>query len=79
MLVKTCSKYIARENVLLNQEMARLTKNLTNVKKAKQSQPQPYQDNTAKGQKRLDEGENMVYFVCHKSYQCKIKNGGENK
>ena len=36
-----------------------------------------------KGVKKLDEGQTMVCYVCHKeghkSYECKVKNGGGTK
>ena len=56
---------------------ARLTKDLTQVK-GKTEQAHLYQDNTVKGVKKLDEGQTMVCYVCHKeghkSYECKVKN-----
>ena len=70
------------ENEQLKQEVACLTKDLTQVK-GKTEQVQPHQDNTIKGVKKLDEGETVVCYVCHKeghkSYECKVKNGGEKK
>ena len=70
------------ENEQLKQEVARLTKDLTQVK-GKMEQAQLYQDNTVKGVKKLDEGQIMVCYVCHKeghkSYECKVKNGGGAK
>ena len=39
--------------------------------------------NTVKRVKKLDEGQTMVCYVCHKeghkSYKCKVKNGGGAK
>ena len=29
--------------------------------------------------KKLDEGQTVVCYVCHKSYKCKVKNGGGAK
>ena len=70
------------ENEQLKQEVARLTKDLTQVK-GETKQAQLYQDNTVKGVKKLDEGQTMVCYVCHKeghkSYECKVKNGGGAK
>ena len=70
------------ENEQLKQEVARLTKDLTQVK-GKIEQAQLHQDNTVKGVKKLDEGQTMVCYVCHKevhkSYECKVKNGGGAK
>ena len=66
----------------LKQEVARLTKDLTQVQ-GKTEQAQLHQDNTIKGVKKLDEGQTMVCYVCHmeghKSYECKVKNGGGAK
>ena len=66
------------ENEQLKQEVARLTKDLTQVK-SKTEQTQLHQDDTIKGVKKLDEGQPMVCYVCHKeghkSYECKVKNG----
>jgi hypothetical protein len=47
------------ENEQLKQEVARLTKDLTQVK-GKMNQAQLHQDNTIKGVKKLDEGQTMV-------------------
>ena len=70
------------ENEQLKQEVARLTKDLTQVK-GKTEQAQHHQDNTVKGVKKLDEGQTVVCYVCHKeghkSYECKVKNGGGAK
>ena len=70
------------ENEQLKQKVARLTKNLTQVK-GKTKQAQLHQDNTVKGVKKFDEGQTMVFYVCHKeghkSYECKVKNGGGAK
>ena len=67
------------ENEQLKQEVARLTKDLTQMK-GKTEQAQLHQDNTVKGVKKLDEGQTMVCYVCykegHKYYECKVKNGG---
>ena len=81
-VVDTCTQEVAKENEQLKQEVARLTKDLTQVKD-KTEQAQLYQDNTIKGVKKLDEGQTMVCYVCHKeghkSYECKVKNGGGAK
>jgi hypothetical protein len=70
------------ENEKLKQEVARLTKDLTQVK-GKTKQAQLHQDNTIKGVNKLDEGQTVVCYVCHKeghkSYECKVKNGGGAK
>jgi hypothetical protein len=62
--------------------VAHLTKDLTQVK-SKTEQAQLHQDNTIKGVKKLDEGQTVVCYVCHKeghkSYECKVKNGGGAK
>ena len=48
--------------------------------KGKKEQAQLHQDNTVKVVKKLDEGQTMGCYVCHKeghkSYKCKVKNGG---
>ena len=71
-----------KENEQLKQEVARLTKDLTQVK-GKAKQTQLHQDNTVKGVKKLDEGQTVVCYLCHKeghkSYECKVKNGGGAK
>ena len=81
-VVDTCTQEVAKENEQLKQEVARLTKDLTQVK-GKAKQAQLYQDNTIKGVKKLDEGQTVVCYVCHKkghkSYECKVKNGGGAK
>ena len=78
--VDTCTQEVAKENEQLKQEVARLTKDLTQVK-GKAKQAQLHEDNTIKGVKNLDEGQTMVCYVCHKeghkSYECKLKNGEE--
>ena len=70
------------ENELLKQEVARPTKDLTQVK-GKTEQAQLHQDNTIKRVKKLDEGQTVVCYVCHKeghkSYECKVKNRGGAK
>ena len=70
------------ENEQLKQEVARLTKDLPQAK-GKMEQTQLHQDNTIKGVKKLDEGQTMVCYVCHKeghkSYECKVKYGGGAK
>ena len=70
------------ENEQLKQEVARLTKDLTQVK-GKTEQAQLYQDNTVKGVKKIDEEQTVVCYVCHKeghkSYECKVKNRGGAK
>jgi hypothetical protein len=45
--------------------VARLTKDLIHVK-GKTEEAQPHQDNTIKGDKKLDEGATVVCYVCHK-------------
>ena len=49
----------------------------------KTEQTQPHQDNTIKRVKKLDEGETVVCYLCHKeghkSYECKVKHGGEKE
>ena len=82
-VIETCTQEVAMENEQLRQEVDRLTKDLTQVK-GKMEQTQPHQDNTIKVVKKLDEGQTMVCYVCHKeghkSYECKVKNvGGEKK
>jgi hypothetical protein len=81
-VVETCTQEITMENEQLKPEVACLTKDLTQVK-GKTEQAQPHQDNTVKGVKKLDEGQTVVCYVCHKeghkSYECKVKNGGEKK
>ena len=81
-VVDTCTQEVAKENEQLKQEVARLTKDLTQVK-GKTKQVQLHQDNTVKGVKKLDEEQTMVCYVCHKeghkSYECKVKNGGGEK
>ena len=51
--------------------------------KGKAKQTQLHQDNTAKGVKKLDEGQTVVCYKCHKeghkSYECNVKNGGGAK
>ena len=79
-VVETCTQEVALENEQLKQEVACLTKDLTQVQ-GKTEQAQLHQHKTIKGVKKLDEGQTMVYYVCHKeghkSYECKVKNGGE--
>jgi hypothetical protein len=78
-VVETCKQEVAMENEKLKQEVTRLTKYLIQVQ-GKTEQTQLYQDNTVKGMKKLDEGQTLVCYVCHKeghkSYECKVKNGG---
>ena len=75
----SCTQEVTKENEQLKQEVACLTKDLTQVK-CKAKQAQLHQDNTIKGVKKLDEGQTVVCYVCHKegykSYECKVKNGG---
>ena len=53
-IIDTCTQEVVKENEQLKQEVARLTKDLTQVKdKAKQAQL--HQDNTIKGVKKLNE------------------------
>ena len=51
--------------------------------KGKAKQAQLHQDNTIKEVKKLDEGQIMVCYACHKeghkSYERKVKNGGGAK
>ena len=81
-VVDTCTQEVAKENKQLKQEVAHLTKDLTQVK-GKAKQAQLHQDNTIKGVKKLDEGLTMVCYVCHKeghkAYECKVKNWWEKK
>jgi hypothetical protein len=81
-IVETCTQEIAMENEQLRQEVDRLTKDLTRAR-GKTKQTQLHQDNTVKGVKKLDEGQTVVCYVCHKeghkSYECKVKNGGGAK
>jgi len=64
-IVETCTQEVAMENEQLKQEVARLTKDLTQVQ-GKTKQAQPHQDNTIKGVKKLDEGATVVCYMCHK-------------
>ena len=70
------------ENEQLKQEVAHLTKDLTQVQ-GKMEQAQLYQDNIVKGVKKIDEEQTVVCYVCHmeghKSYECKVNNGGGAK
>jgi FtsZ-binding cell division protein ZapB len=81
-VIETCTLEVAMENEKLKQAVARLTKGLTQVQ-GKTEQTQLYHDNTVKGVKKLDEGQTMVCYVCHKeghkSYECKVKNGEGGK
>ena len=81
-VVDTCTQEVAMENQQLKQEVACLTKDLTQIK-GKTEQAQYHQDNTVKGVKKLDEGQTMVFYMCHKkghkSYECRVKNGGGAK
>ena len=56
---------VAMENEQLKQEVAHLTKDLTQVK-GKTKPTQPHQDNTIKRVKKLNEEQTMVCYVCHK-------------
>ena len=58
-VVDTCTQEVAMENEQLKQEVARLTKDLTQVK-GKIEQVQLHQDNTIKGVKKLDEGQTVI-------------------
>ena len=53
------------ENEQLKQDVARLTKDLDQVK-GKTEHAQPHQDNTIKGVKKLDEWATVVCYVCQK-------------
>ena len=64
-VVDTCTQEVAKENEQLKQEVARLTKDLTQVK-GNTKKAQLHQDNTVKGVKKLDKGQTMVCYVCHK-------------
>ena len=81
-VVETCTQEVAIENEQLKQEVAHLTKDLTQVR-GKTKQAQLHQDNTIKEVKKLDEGQTVVCYICHKeghkSYECKVKNGGGAK
>ena len=81
-VVDTCTQEVAMENEQFKQEVACLTKDLTQVI-GKMEQAQLHQDNTVNGVKKLDEGQIVVCYVCHKeghkSYECKVKNGGGAK
>ena len=80
-VVETCTQEVTMENEQLKQEVACLTKDLTWVK-GKTEQAQLHQDNTIKGVKKLDEGQIVVCYVCHKeghkSYECKVKEWERN-
>ena len=83
MIVETCDDLIAKENDELKQEIERLMTDLRRLKgKYTQEQVQPSQDNTSAGVKKLEKGETVTCFKCHKeghkSYQCKEKEGKEN-
>ena len=54
-VVDTCTQDVTIENEQLKQEVACLTKDLTQVKDETE-QAQLHQDNTVKGVKKLDEG-----------------------
>jgi hypothetical protein len=54
-IVETCTQEVALENEQLKQEVARLTKDLTQAQ-GNMEQTQLHQDNTIKGVKKLDEG-----------------------
>ena len=82
-IVETCDDLIAKENDELKQEVERLMADLRRLKgKYTQEQVQPSQDNTSAGVKKLEKGETVTCFKCHKeghkSYQCKEKEGKEN-
>ena len=81
-VVDTCTQEVAKENEQLKQEVSHLTKDLTQVK-GKAKQAQLHQDNTIKGVKKLDEGQTVVCYMCHKechkSFECKMKNEGGAK
>jgi hypothetical protein len=70
------------ENEQFKQEVTRPTKDLTQVK-GMTEQAQLHQDNTVKGVKKINEGQTVVCYVCHKEgykyYECKVKNGGGAK
>jgi len=75
-VVETCDDLIARENEELKQEVEKLTMDLRWLKgKEAQDQVRPPQDNPSKGMKKLEKGETVTCFKCHKeghkSYQCK--------
>ena len=79
-VVETCTQEVTLENEQLKQEVACLTKYLTQVQ-GKMEQTQLHQDNTVKGVKKVDEGQTVVFYMCHKegnkSYEYKVKNGEE--
>ena len=64
---------LASENEKLKQEVQQLKMDLTTMKK----QAQPSQDNRSKVVNKLEEGQTVVCFICHKeghkSYMCKSK------
>ena len=76
MIVETCDDLIAKENDELKQEVERLTAYLRWIK------GKYTQDNTSVGVKKLEKGETVTCFKCHKeghkSYQCKEKEGKAN-
>ena len=82
-IVETCDDLIAKENDELKQEVERLMADLRRLKgNYTQGQAQPSQDNPLTGVKKLEKGETVTCFKCHKeghkSYQCKEKEGKEN-
>jgi hypothetical protein len=81
-IVETCLDEISMENELLRQEVASLGKTLYD-KKGKAKQTQPHQDNTTVGVNKADEGETVVWWLCHKevhkSYQCKGEDRGRKE
>ncbi|WVZ75760.1 hypothetical protein U9M48_023792 [Paspalum notatum var. saurae] len=75
-VVETLDDLIASENEELKQEVEWLRADLRRLKgKVAQEQVQPPQDNPSKGVKKLEKGETVTSFKCHreghKSYQCK--------
>ena len=79
-IIETCDDLIAKENDELKQEVERLMADLRWLKGMyTQEQVQPSQDNTSAGVKKLEKGETVTCFKCHKeghkSYQCKEKEG----
>jgi len=73
---------LALENEKLKQEVDQLKKDLATMKE----QAQPSQDNRPTVVKKLEEGQTVVYFICHeeghKSYMCKnrkLSEGEEKK
>ena len=66
-IVETCDDLIAKENDELKQEVERLMADLRRLKgKYTQEQAQSSQDNPLTGVKKLEKGETVTCFKCHK-------------